>query len=65
MCLASHTERFIVIVIHVTFSPWEGALYSDVSFININVLYTVLAVIELYESVYIQAQATFPTLVVN
>ena len=34
-------------------------------FSNSNILYTVLAVIWLYESVYRQAQATLPMLVVN
>ena len=40
-------------------------LYSDVRFINIGILYTVLTVIQLYECVYRQVQATLPTIVVN
>ena len=47
------------------FNRWERALYSDVSFIDINILYIVLVVIYLSESVYRQAQATLPILVVN
>ena len=39
--------------------------YSDVNFIDINMLYIVLVVIYWYKSVYRQAQATLPTLVVN
>ena len=40
-------------------------LSSDLSFSNINILYTVLTVIQLYECVYRQVQATLPTIVVN
>ena len=48
------------------FNRGRRALYSDsVSFSNIYILYIVLVVIYLYESVYRQAQATLPTLVVN
>ena len=44
---------------------YEHALYFDVSFSNINTVYTVLAVIWLYKFVYRQVQATLPMLVVN
>ena len=39
--LASHTEHCIITVMY----HFKHALYSDVSFIDINILYTVLAVI--------------------
>ena len=47
------------------FWPWENVFCSDVSFSDGYVLYIVLVVVWLYESVYGQAQATLPTLVEN
>ena len=47
------------------FNRAERVLYSDVSFSDSYILYIVLVVIQLYKSVYRQAQATLPTLVVN
>ena len=44
VCLASYTERCIVIFMY-HFEPWERTLYSDVSFSNIIILYIVLVVI--------------------
>ena len=35
----------VVLKFYVPFWPWERALYSDVSFIDINILYIVLVVI--------------------
>ena len=61
MCLA---ERCIVIVVY-HFNRGSVHFILMFNFSNINILYTVLAVTWLYESVYRQAQATLPTLVVN
>ena len=64
MCLASYTERCIVIVAY-HFNRGSVHFILMFNFSNINILYTVLAMNWLYESVYRQAQATLPTLVVN
>ena len=64
MCLASLSERCIVIVMY-HFNRGSVFFSSDVSFSDSYILYIVLVVIYLYESVYRQAQATLPTLVVN
>ena len=63
-CLASYTELCIVIVAY-HFNRGNVHFILIFNFSNINILYTVLTVTWLYESVYRQAQATLPTLVVN
>ena len=62
MCLASHTESCIVIVMYHCKCV---SVHFDVSFGNINTVYIVLAVIWLYKFVYRRAQAMLPMLVVN
>ena len=65
LSLSCFSYRVLCCSWYVPFCLWERVLCSDVSFSDSYVLYIVLVVVWLYESVYGQAHATLPTLVVN